>query len=172
MTLPTALVAPVEAGMMFWAAPRPSCHSFPEGPSTVFWVAVMRRRGHTSLHDAKVVMDDLGQGGLAVGGAGGIADNLEGVVILLVFHAHHKHGASEEGTERMTLLVPHFKGAPAFSMVVKTPEDSTTYSAPASPYLMMVGFCSWKMVMAFPSMMSFLFSALTVSWNLPWVESY
>uniref|UniRef100_A0A8C4LM37 Uncharacterized protein n=1 Tax=Equus asinus TaxID=9793 RepID=A0A8C4LM37_EQUAS len=33
--------APVEAGMMFWAAPRPSCHSFPEGPSTVFWVAVM-----------------------------------------------------------------------------------------------------------------------------------
>uniref|UniRef100_A0A8C2NKL5 Uncharacterized protein n=1 Tax=Capra hircus TaxID=9925 RepID=A0A8C2NKL5_CAPHI len=52
MTLPTALVAPVEAGMMFWAAPRPSRHSFPEGPSTVFWVAVMawtvvcrRRRG-------------------------------------------------------------------------------------------------------------------------------
>ena len=29
--------------------------------------------GHKSLHDAKVVMDDLGQGGQAVGGAGGIA---------------------------------------------------------------------------------------------------
>uniref|UniRef100_A0A4X1UWF2 Uncharacterized protein n=1 Tax=Sus scrofa TaxID=9823 RepID=A0A4X1UWF2_PIG len=41
MTLPTALAAPVEAGMMFWAAPRPSRHSFPDGPSTVFWVAVM-----------------------------------------------------------------------------------------------------------------------------------
>uniref|UniRef100_A0A2K6D968 Uncharacterized protein n=1 Tax=Macaca nemestrina TaxID=9545 RepID=A0A2K6D968_MACNE len=41
MTLPTALAAPVEAGMMFWRAPRPSHHSFPEGPSTVFWVAVM-----------------------------------------------------------------------------------------------------------------------------------
>uniref|UniRef100_A0A8C0NPZ1 Uncharacterized protein n=1 Tax=Canis lupus familiaris TaxID=9615 RepID=A0A8C0NPZ1_CANLF len=41
MTLPIALAAPVEAGMMFWAATRPSCHSFPEGPSTVFWVAVM-----------------------------------------------------------------------------------------------------------------------------------
>ena len=26
----------VDAGMMFWAAPRPSRHSFPEGPSTVF----------------------------------------------------------------------------------------------------------------------------------------
>uniref|UniRef100_A0A8C0MY72 Uncharacterized protein n=1 Tax=Canis lupus familiaris TaxID=9615 RepID=A0A8C0MY72_CANLF len=34
MTLPTALAAPVEAGMMFWAAPWPSRHSFPEGKST------------------------------------------------------------------------------------------------------------------------------------------
>uniref|UniRef100_A0A8I3X6B0 Uncharacterized protein n=1 Tax=Callithrix jacchus TaxID=9483 RepID=A0A8I3X6B0_CALJA len=42
MTLPTALAVPEEAGMMFWRAPRPSRHSFPEGPSTVFWVAVMR----------------------------------------------------------------------------------------------------------------------------------
>lgn len=41
ITLPTALAAPVEAGMMFWLAPRPSLHSLPEGPSTVFWVAVM-----------------------------------------------------------------------------------------------------------------------------------
>ncbi|XP_006894993.1 PREDICTED: uncharacterized protein LOC102855818 [Elephantulus edwardii] len=41
MALPTALAAPLDAGMMFWAAPRPSRHSFPEGPSTVFWVAVM-----------------------------------------------------------------------------------------------------------------------------------
>ena len=47
---------------------------------------------HESLHDAKVVMDEFCQGGLAAGGAGGIADNLEGVVILLVVHAHHKHG--------------------------------------------------------------------------------
>ena len=41
MTLPTALEAPVETGMMFWAAPQPSCHSFPEGPFTVFWVVMM-----------------------------------------------------------------------------------------------------------------------------------
>ncbi|KAF3815999.1 hypothetical protein GH733_016104 [Mirounga leonina] len=33
--------------------------------------------GHGSLHDAKVVMDDLGQRSQAVGSAGGIADNLE-----------------------------------------------------------------------------------------------
>ena len=36
MTLPTALAAPVEAGMMFWAAPRPSRQALPDGPSTVF----------------------------------------------------------------------------------------------------------------------------------------
>uniref|UniRef100_A0A673TN26 Uncharacterized protein n=1 Tax=Suricata suricatta TaxID=37032 RepID=A0A673TN26_SURSU len=107
MTLPTALAAPVEAGMMFWAAPRPSCHSFPEGPSTVFWVAVMA-----------------------------------------------------------------WTVVPAFSMVVKTPVDSTTYSAPASPHLMLAGSRPWKMVMGFPLMTSFPFSALTGPWNLPWVESY
>ena len=56
MTLPTALVVPVETGIMFRAAPRPSCHSFPEGPSKVFWVSVMAWSGHESLHHAKVVM--------------------------------------------------------------------------------------------------------------------
>jgi hypothetical protein len=41
MTLPTALAAPVDDGMMLAAAPRPPRQSFPEGPSTVFWVAVV-----------------------------------------------------------------------------------------------------------------------------------
>merc|ERR1719272_48970 len=40
MTLPTALAAPVAAGMMFWPAPRPSRHPLALGPSTTFWVAV------------------------------------------------------------------------------------------------------------------------------------
>merc|ERR1719244_349570 len=41
MTLPTALAAPVDAGMMFCPAPRPSRQFLPDGPSTVFWVAVV-----------------------------------------------------------------------------------------------------------------------------------
>ena len=41
ITRPTALAAPVELGMMFWAAPRPPRQSFTEGLSTVFWVAVV-----------------------------------------------------------------------------------------------------------------------------------
>ena len=53
--------------------------------------------GHESLHGARVAMDDLGLRVQAVGGTGGIADNLERVVILLMAHAHHKH----EGISRM-----------------------------------------------------------------------
>ena len=41
--------------------------------------------GHGFLYDARV-----GQRHQAVGGAGGIADDLERVVILLMVHAHHK----------------------------------------------------------------------------------
>lgn len=41
MTLPTALAAPVAEGMMLAAAPRPPRQSLAEGPSTVFWVAVV-----------------------------------------------------------------------------------------------------------------------------------
>merc|ERR1719510_2505362 len=43
ITLPTALAAPVEEGMMFWEAQRPPRQSLPprEGPSTVSWVAVI-----------------------------------------------------------------------------------------------------------------------------------
>merc|ERR1719168_196507 len=42
-TLPTALAAPVEEGMMFSEAQRPPRQSLPprDGPSTVSWVAVM-----------------------------------------------------------------------------------------------------------------------------------
>merc|ERR1719454_1127069 len=40
-TLPTALAAPVAEGMMFCPAPRPPRQSLPDGPSTVFWVAVV-----------------------------------------------------------------------------------------------------------------------------------
>ena len=54
-------------------------------------------------------MDDLGQGCQATGGTGGIADNLQGVVILVMVHTHHKHGASAEGAEMMTLLAQPLK---------------------------------------------------------------
>jgi hypothetical protein len=41
MTLPTAFAAPVEEGMMLLPTARPPRQSLWEGPSTVFWVAVV-----------------------------------------------------------------------------------------------------------------------------------
>ena len=52
--------------------------------------------GLESLHNARVVMNDLGQKGQAIDVAGGIADNLEGVVILLMAHAHQKNGGIQQ----------------------------------------------------------------------------
>lgn len=43
MTLPTALAAPVEEGMMFALAPRPPRQSLEDGPST------LERRGQCEL---------------------------------------------------------------------------------------------------------------------------
>ena len=40
-TSPTALAAPVVLGIMLIEAARPPRQSFLDGPSTVFWVAVM-----------------------------------------------------------------------------------------------------------------------------------
>src|SRR3546814_20417370 len=40
MTLPTALAAPVDDGMMFSRMPRPPRQSLLDGPSTPFWLAV------------------------------------------------------------------------------------------------------------------------------------
>ncbi len=98
MTLPTALAAPVEAGMMFWAAPRPSRHNcnvqfewitscFHHDHVNKLYLA--RRSvdgllgssdgmdsGHQTFNDAEVVVDHFGQWGKTVGGAGGIGNNL------------------------------------------------------------------------------------------------
>ena len=41
ITLPTALAAPVDEGIMFPLTERPPRQSLLEGPSTVFWVAVV-----------------------------------------------------------------------------------------------------------------------------------
>jgi len=62
-TFPTAFAAPVEAGMMFWEAPRPSLHIFPEGPSTVFCVAVtawtVLWKSKTCIHECYVAFPHI-----------------------------------------------------------------------------------------------------------------
>ena len=63
-------------------------------------------------------------------------------------------GASALGAEIITFLAPPEKWAEAFSVVVKTPVDSTTYSAPADPHWMAVGSLSPKTWINFPLILS------------------
>ena len=75
ITLPTAFAAPVEEGMMLPAAARPPLQSFLEGPSTVFWVAVVAvNRRHKTFNNAEFVVDNFGQRSQAVGRAGSVGN--------------------------------------------------------------------------------------------------
>lgn len=56
----------------------------PKGAIAILWLSV---RVMSPFHDAKVVMNNLGQRCKAVGGGRGTADNLEGIVIPLVVYA-------------------------------------------------------------------------------------
>ena len=52
-------------------------------------------------------------------------------------------GASAEGALMMTFFAPPLRWAEAFSVVVKTPVDSTTISAPLSDHGMVDGSFLW-----------------------------
>lgn len=111
----------------------------------------------------------LARGVWAVGGAGSIAENLEQVVIHLMIYTHNKHEGIIQRAEMINLLAPPFEWGLCFFMLRKTLVDSTRYSAPASPYLVLAESYSWKILMPFLFLKSFLFSSLTVPWTLPWV---
>ena len=81
-------------------------------------------------------------------------------------------GASAEGAEMMTFLAPPLVWAEAWAVVVKTPVDSTMYSAPALAQGMAVGSLSLKTVIFMPLTIRNLPSSFTSPLNLPWVESY
>merc|ERR1719313_2859236 len=106
-TLPTALAAPVEAGMMFWPAPRPPRQSLPDGPSTVFWVAVVAwtvvMRPSTIPYSSWMILAS-GARQLVV------HDALERTLMSLVYFVWltpmTNIGASAEGAEMITFLAP------------------------------------------------------------------
>merc|ERR1719201_3219498 len=108
-TLPTAFAAPVEAGMMFWPAPRPPRQSLPEGPSTVFWVAVVAWtvviRPSTMPYSSSMIFAS-GARQLVV------HDALERIFSLSYFMwltDITNIGASAEGAEMMTFLAPPWR---------------------------------------------------------------
>lgn len=88
MTFPAAFVAPVEAGMMSWAATQISCYSFRVGPFMVFCMTV---KTWTVDHDAKVVWMTLVRGAKQLVQEA-LLTIFQGVVILLMVPIPHKHG--------------------------------------------------------------------------------
>ena len=86
------LAAPVEEGMMFPEAARPPLQSFLEVPSTVFWLPVMEWTVviRPSLMP-KASWRTLATGARAVGGAGGVGNEVHALVIGCVVHAHDEH---------------------------------------------------------------------------------
>merc|ERR1719171_2476349 len=135
MTLPTALAAPVDDGMMFWPAPRPPRQSLPEGPSTVFWVAVVActvvMRPSTMPYSSWMILAS-GARQLVVHEA------LESTGMSGVYFSWltpiTNIGASAEGAEMITFLAPPSRCIFAFSITVKMPVDSQMISAPSAPH--------------------------------------
>merc|ERR1719408_1020400 len=140
MTLPTALAAPVADGMMFWPAPRPPRQSLPDGPSTVFWVAVVACtvviRPFSMPYSSWMILAS-GARQLVVHDA--LDSTVMSFVYLVWFTPMTNIGASAEGAEMMTFLAPPPRCALAFSIVVKMPVDSQTMSAPLAPQGTSVG---------------------------------
>merc|ERR1719440_286567 len=130
-TLPTALAAPVDDGMMFWPAPRPPRQSLPDGPSTVFWVAVVActvvMRPLTMPYSSWMILAS-GARQLVVHDA--LDSTVMSDVYLVWLTPMTNIGASAEGAEMMTFLAPPLGCSLALSMVVKMPVDSHTMSAP------------------------------------------
>merc|ERR1719369_2350482 len=110
MTLPTALAAPVEDGMMFCPAPRPPRQSLPLGPSTVFWVAVTA----WTVVIRPSLMPKLSLMTLATGARQLVVQEALDTTFMLEsyfssFTPITNIGASAEGAEMMTFLAPPLK---------------------------------------------------------------
>ena len=93
-TSPTALAAPVVLGMVLMAAARPPRQSFLDGPSTVFWVAVIGvNRGHQTGLDAETFLQQhMHERREAVRGAGGVGNDVVLGRIVFAFVDAHDDG--------------------------------------------------------------------------------
>lgn len=60
--------------------------------------------GHETLDDGELVVDDLGEGSKAVGGARGVGDDIGAAVVGLLVDTHHVHGGISGGSRDDDLL--------------------------------------------------------------------
>merc|ERR1719487_858798 len=112
--------------MMFWPAPRPPRQSLPEGPSMVFWVAVVAwtvvMRPSTMPYSSWMILAS-GPRQLVVHDA---LEMMSSPLYCVWLTPITYMGASADGAEMKTALAPPLRWADALSMVVKMPVDSTT----------------------------------------------
>src|SRR5512142_2893853 len=132
-TLPTALAAPVEEGMMFSRIPRPPRQSFVDGPSTVFWVAVAA----CNVVIRPRLMPQLSFNTLATGARQLVvqeaAETMVSPLYAVWFTPYTNIGVlSLEGADITTFLAPAFRWAWQDSSSRKKPVHSRTMSAPTS----------------------------------------
>mmetsp|Transcript_20560 Transcript_20560/g.51131 ORF Transcript_20560/g.51131 Transcript_20560/m.51131 type:complete len:236 (+) Transcript_20560:233-940(+) len=153
-TFPTALAAPVEAGMELFKAQRPARQSFPPlaGPSTTNWLAVPA----WIVVMSPSTMVNLSFKTLARGARQLVVqeafDKMVSPLYWSLLTPITNMGASGDGAEMMTFLAPPSMCKLAFSMVLKIPVDSQTTSAPISPHGIWVGSRSAKNLTRVPSM--------------------
>mmetsp|Transcript_30099 Transcript_30099/g.82234 ORF Transcript_30099/g.82234 Transcript_30099/m.82234 type:complete len:246 (+) Transcript_30099:686-1423(+) len=173
ITLPTAFAAPVDDGMMFCPAPRPPRQSLPDGPSTVFWVAVVACTvviSPSTIPNLSLITFANGARQLVVHDA---LETIGAPAYCVLLTPITYIGASADGAEMNTTLAPPPSLCTlAFSMVVKIPVASTTAVAPLAAHGISLGSRHAVTVMGLPSMISLPSLCLTVPLYCPWTESY
>mmetsp|Transcript_8301 Transcript_8301/g.23896 ORF Transcript_8301/g.23896 Transcript_8301/m.23896 type:complete len:323 (-) Transcript_8301:78-1046(-) len=174
MTFPTALAAPVEAGMRLFKAERPARQSLPPlaGPSTTSWLAVpawMVVIRPSTIPNSSLRTFASGARQLVVHEA--LLRTVAPLYSVWLTPITYMGVSSLGGAEMMTRLAPPFRWASAFSLVVKTPVDSQTVSAPTLPHGMSAGLRSAKNLTRVVPITRQSPSTLTSSGYIPCTES-
>ena len=158
--------------MMLEAAPRPPRQSLAEGPSTVFWVAVVActvLMRPSAIPNLSLMTLASGARQLVVHEA---LEMMACPAYSPSFTPMTNIGASLDGAEMTTFLAPASRCAWAVSRVVNTPVDSTTKSTSRLPHGMAAGSRSAKHDTTFPSMARWAPSSATSPGYRPCVLSY
>src|SRR5512135_3522512 len=173
ITLPTALAAPVEDGLMFSRMPRPPRQSFMDGASTVFWVAVAA----CTVVIRPRLMPQLSFSTLATGARQLVvqeaAETMVSPLYAVWFTPYTNIGVlSLEGADITTFLAPALMCAWQDSSSRKKPVHSSTMSAPTSFHFRLTGSFSAVRRIFLPLTTRLLPSTLMSPLKLPCTESY
>src|SRR5690554_2768292 len=137
--------------MILLAAARPPLQSFWEGPSTVFWVAVVECTVVIKPSTIpKLSLITLANGAKQLVVQEAFETTRISLEYLSSFTPMTNMGASFEGALTTTFLAPPLKWAEAFSISLKTPVDSTMYSAPQEFQGISAGFLKAKTLICLP----------------------